>query len=132
MRTPGWYPMRPTMSIRSPALLVTPLRKSSRLFMFVRHVQPRPANTPLRPCHVRPRLKSIGDLIVELNPTGRIDPAVATTVVLVARELFEYSPPGIPAVRRSDLREGMPAPRPQRNPLVSSTPEGVPRTMKPA
>src|SRR5258708_2166203 len=132
MRPRGGSRMRRRMSTGLRALRVPPWRKPARLFMFVRHVQPRPANTPLRPCHVRPRLKSIGDLIVELNPTGRIDPSVATNVVLVARELFEYFSPVISAVRRSDLREGMPAPRPQRNPLVSSTPEGVPRTMKPA
>src|SRR5437660_12032421 len=124
--------MRPTMSILSPAPLVGPLRNSSRLSMFRRHVQPTPANTPFEPCHVKPRPRSTGDLIGELNPAGRNDPSVAVSKLFMAIELFEYFSPVSSAVKRSGLRDGKPAPRPHRNPFVSSTCEGAPRTMKPA
>src|SRR6266567_6121038 len=124
--------MRPTMSILSPAPLVGPVRNSLRLSMFRRHVQPTPANTPFAPCHVRPRPRSTGDLIGELKPAGRKDPSVAISCVFVASELFEYFSPVSSAVKRSCLRDGKPAPRPHRKPLVSSTCDGAPRTMNPA
>src|SRR5262245_38884651 len=97
----------------------------------MRHVQPAPANTPLLPCHVSPRFRSTGDLTSEMNPTGRNEPSSAVRTCLVTSELFEYASPLSSAVKRNALRDGKPAPNPQRKPLVVSTSSGESRTMKP-
>src|SRR5258708_13136620 len=108
--------MRPTTSIRSVAELVTAPRKSSRLFMSTRHVQPTPAKKPFGCCHVSPRLTSTGDFNVEAKPTGRNDPSVAVRTVFVAMELFEYFSPASSPLRRTPFPHRTPNPRPQPKP----------------
>src|SRR3954471_7948838 len=123
--------MRPTTSIRSPAPLAYWLRYVSREFTLGRHVQPPPAKKPLRCCQVRPRSTCTGDFTSNENPDGRNEPSSARSCVLVFSVLFEYASPLSSAVKRSDLREGKPAPRPQRKPLVVSTSSVSVRKMNP-
>ena len=96
-----------------------------------RHVQPAPAKKPLACCQVSPRFTSTGDFIVVRESRRRERAVFAEELTFVARVLFVYASPSSSAVNRSDLRDGNPAPTPQRKPLVCSTALGVPRTMKP-
>src|SRR5215471_689681 len=124
--------MRPTMSILSPAPFVGPLRNVSRESTVGRHVQPPPAKKPLWCCHVRPRSICSGDFASYVNPAGANEPSSPSSCVLVFSSDFVYASPLSSAVKRSALREGNPAPTPQRNPFVVSVSSGVPRKMKPA